>query len=521
MWLPPRKSVFLDFVSTENNAIYGTYANYQPQKHVQCLKESLNVAVLLCGDYCILPPFFPLQCSMVREALRAKSEFFSEGLIRLPLREAELGDFVDKKRQEYDAVRVRYSGLYRAAGETFLRQHSSAVIRRSARLGQNIAANWEAGPDESPAWKPLTNALSAQNIEILRRIPSQLKEEGKSVTLAAMQEQIPSLVYSVADDVQIALQHDYTGIYLVEYDASIITRIPPKTTDLYLQAVNLSYDYLCFRKVLSTLGLWRFVPAASAPMTIALRSRYGYKAFIHCLEQACLSFQHTDRIVRFFGAIAFYLRNGLLKVIRDIDAGNGSGKYCQELAPHDVNLIEEYLVAVVDAAREVGETWAARENVFQSSTVFNIGGGTNMPKVFIVHGHDTSVKNEIEIFLRRNNLDTIVMSQGAMMGRTLPEKFESMAKGCDYAVIIATPDDQFLCPKTNVPASRFRQNVVLEIGYFWGCLGREGKFSILVKGDPFLELPSDLQGLGYIEITDDLGETKLRLLEELRNAGVL
>lgn len=63
---------------------------------------------------------------------------------------------------------------------------------------------------------------------------------------------------------------------------------------------------------------------------------------------------------------------------------------------------------------------------------------------------------------------------------------------------------------------RARQNVVLELGFFAGHLGRS---RITVLYEPGVELPSDWLGVLYVPI-DDGGGWRYRLLTELRSAGL-
>ena len=113
------------------------------------------------------------------------------------------------------------------------------------------------------------------------------------------------------------------------------------------------------------------------------------------------------------------------------------------------------------------------------------------------------------------------MQAGAHLGRSLPEKFEEIARECSFAVFIMTADDVLRINKSGKLIKRARQNVILEVGYFWGLLGRHGNVAFLVENDPDMELPSDIQGLGWIPITPDLGETKLQLHSEFRSAGLI
>src|SRR5438270_751332 len=108
----PRKNIFLDFLSPENHVIYGADRNLRSSELVELLSRSLIVAVLLSGEYCILPPFFPLQSDEVRRALQSKGVLIAQGAIRIPVRESSLASFFDKKMVEYEPVRDLYPGLY-------------------------------------------------------------------------------------------------------------------------------------------------------------------------------------------------------------------------------------------------------------------------------------------------------------------------------------------------------------------------------------------------------------------------
>ena len=139
--------------------------------------------------------------------------------------------------------------------------------------------------------------------------------------------------------------------------------------------------------------------------------------------------------------------------------------------------------------------------------------------VFLVHGHNTRVRDKIDLYLTRElGLQVRVMAAEAYDGRTLPEKFEEIASQCTFAVFLMTADDH-LKTLDGREVFRARQNVILEIGYFWGALGRRRRIAFLV--DETLELPSDIQGVGWIRITPDLAATFLELRKELESAGLV
>jgi len=157
----------------------------------------------------------------------------------------------------------------------------------------------------------------------------------------------------------------------------------------------------------------------------------------------------------------------------------------------------------------IGEDVTAMEGI-------QIGQG-----IFVVHGHDHDLRDKVVDYLRDDlGLAPVVMEIGAYEGRTTPEKFEDTANECAYAVIICTPDDE-LYDVNKSKKVRIRQNVVLELGYFWGRLGRRKRLAVLLRKVDGLDLPSDIEALGYTEITSDLVETKKKLRKELVAAGVI
>lgn len=111
----------------------------------------------------------------------------------------------------------------------------------------------------------------------------------------------------------------------------------------------------------------------------------------------------------------------------------------------------------------------------------------------------------------------------------MPEKFEDIANECIFAIFVVTMDDCFvydhiLNKEQNVPLEnlertyRARQNVILEFNIF-GAIGRK-KIAILLENKKGFDLPSDMQGLGWIQITEDSALTKAELYKELKFAGI-
>ena len=80
--------------------------------------------------------------------------------------------------------------------------------------------------------------------------------------------------------------------------------------------------------------------------------------------------------------------------------------------------------------------------------------------------------------------------------------------------MLLTPDDLGRAVKETELQPRARQNVVLELGYF---IGRVGRANVVCLYDESVELPSDYRGVEYIKV-DAEGAWRLRHARELKEA---
>ena len=137
-------------------------------------------------------------------------------------------------------------------------------------------------------------------------------------------------------------------------------------------------------------------------------------------------------------------------------------------------------------------------------------------KVFVVHGHDEAAREGVARFLEKLGLEPVILHEKANQGQTLIEKVERHAEVA-FAVVLLTPDDVGAeAGSTDTLLPRARQNVILELGYFLGKLGRP-RIAALIKAD--VEKPSDYDGVVYISL-DSAGAWKLLLGRELKSAGL-
>ena len=135
-------------------------------------------------------------------------------------------------------------------------------------------------------------------------------------------------------------------------------------------------------------------------------------------------------------------------------------------------------------------------------------------KVFIVHGHNDSIKINTARILEKIGLQPIILHEQPNNGKTIIEKFEQNSE-VGFAIVLLTSDDVGKSKKEENLMSRARQNVILELGYFIGKLGRSRVVSLYEHG---IEIPSDMYGVVYIEI-DNSEAWKFTLCKELKSAG--
>lgn len=163
-----------------------------------------------------------------------------------------------------------------------------------------------------------------------------------------------------------------------------------------------------------------------------------------------------------------------------------------------------------------------------SSAVLDTGARTFVPsappsadtRIFIVHGHDESSLEQLELILRRLKLDPYILQKNDGQSRTLIEALEQQIYDRSaFGIVLMTPDD-YGYQKAHTDGERqprARQNVILEMGMVMASLGRE-RMVILKKGN--LEMPSDVNGVIYLEFNDHVREITTKLAQRMKSAGI-
>jgi len=140
----------------------------------------------------------------------------------------------------------------------------------------------------------------------------------------------------------------------------------------------------------------------------------------------------------------------------------------------------------------------------------------NTNKIFIVHGHNETIKEKVARLLEKLNLEPIILHEQVDNGNTIIEKFEQHSNSVNFAIILLTADDEGKANKEDNYKPRARQNVIFEMGYFYGKLGRNKVF--LLKENNEVENPSDLLGIIYTTY-DEKGAWRFDLVKQLRELG--
>ncbi len=140
----------------------------------------------------------------------------------------------------------------------------------------------------------------------------------------------------------------------------------------------------------------------------------------------------------------------------------------------------------------------------------------NSSEVFLVHGRDEAAKQAVARFIEKLDLTPVILHEQPSEGHTIIEKFERYSN-VGFAVVLMTPDDVgALAQKPPKLKPRARQNVILELGFFLGKLGRK-RVCALYKQD--VEIPSDYKGVLFIPMDAGNG-WQLPLAKEIKAAGI-
>lgn len=278
------------------------------------------------------------------------------------------------------------------------------------------------------------------------------------------------------------------------------THVPPQPANL--SALEMRRGIARLEKRIGDLG-------AFEPQQVPERFHPSVKALEVSIAQTLDGVFGHDSIERLRFGPAARLDTG------PVSMGSSFGRgYERDFRPYLVEGKAKALALLNQATSWLSEELEGQAEV-EEPTEFSSEDGTASlaPEVFIVHGRNAGPKEAVARFLEKLDLKPIILHEQANSGRTVIEKIEAFGN-VGFAVVLLTPDD-FGGLAGEDPKPRPRQNVVMELGYFLGKLGR-GKVCTLALGE--MDLPSDWRGV-IDEPYDDLGRWKFTLARELKAAG--
>ena len=135
-------------------------------------------------------------------------------------------------------------------------------------------------------------------------------------------------------------------------------------------------------------------------------------------------------------------------------------------------------------------------------------------KVFVVHGHDTASRAEVELLIKKLGYEPVVLFKQASGGKTVIEKLEDETESIGFAIILYTACDFGRAKEDGKEQPRARQNVVFEHGYLCAKLGRKRVCALV---EPGIDVPSDLAGIVYIPL---YGPWEYMIAKEMKQAGL-
>ncbi|ADB42928.1 TIR domain-containing protein [Spirosoma linguale] len=139
-------------------------------------------------------------------------------------------------------------------------------------------------------------------------------------------------------------------------------------------------------------------------------------------------------------------------------------------------------------------------------------------KIFLVHGHNEEMKQSVARVLEKLGFEPVILHEQPSKGLTIIEKFSDYSN-VSYAIVLLSADDLAHSKHENDEKSRYRarQNVILELGYFLGKLGRN-KVLTLFEASKNIEIPSDFSGVLYVPY-DGNESWKFTVAKELKAVG--
>ncbi len=528
------KNIFIQYFSHQMLKNYGLDQKYAPRHLTDVLLRVTRVCYLLCAEKLLVPTIDLVESPYLPHVMPSLRSLVALGDLQFVGSEIEPGRFIEHKQSHFSSSRL-YPMYFENTIWPQLEGTSDQWIRRTESTTDDLTRRWKdavarlAGQadvvDKSydlsimgKVWRVLRteSSASAEALDNLYYLPERLGGEAFLWDVIEARNVLKGANATVKSLASLFLGMKWLQSHIEEFDAKIITDVPfLNWLDCSLRRLYPQY-VLSYNVAVRILRQYCLGDLLDLPFELLqdLRQRASFLFF----KRAIWLPKHDSLFLQDFEAHRswFIYERFMLGVIENINVDrNGSGS-SDWAFKHVLDVLDVIANKLLDFQHHA-------QDVSASAETLSYRGGHNMPekaKVFLVHSWNSKLKNEVHLFLFTElQLPVVVMDASPMGGRTLPEKFEATAQEASFAVVLITADEQ-VTKEDGSPIWRIRPNVLLEIGYFWGKLGRKN-LAIIIERASEIEIPTDLAGIGYLPLKEGFASIKFELLKELRQAGIL
>lgn len=301
-------NIFLHFLEKDTQEIFGFIGNeVYGNAYVESLKKGVNASVLLCdiNNYCIIPVGFWFESELSRRILTEKAEFLRQGYIRLSVREENLGEYIEKKRENYYEFTKRketektYRSFFDNSAYSELKKINPVLIDRETKIGIYCLDLWE----ESHNLLITQNTGDLLSMYSSRVDPSDVMKMAQIFRDVAQRRDQPFIWGNVRDvytkydirDNELKKQHrflferNYYKAYLEEYNATILHGfyLLDKGLDFGLDFPDNSItNYRWFESFLNSLSLKKILDA-SAKTIVQIKQTDAWGYLLHAYVSLC------------------------------------------------------------------------------------------------------------------------------------------------------------------------------------------------------------------------------------------
>jgi predicted nucleotide-binding protein len=279
-----------------------------------------------------------------------------------------------------------------------------------------------------------------------------------------------------------------------------------------------------------------------AEITRVLRNSIGLLVFVSPAamksdfinREIAVAMEHTERLI--IPVILEHVPDSPLFLSRRqwLDLSRRRASDDLERAARDIAKATEAHLGSKGVSRPISSTKApavAATLAQEARSVGEVGMGKSVVpnSVFLVHGHDHTALSEVESYLTNLGVKPVILSRARGPAKSLLQRFLTSATDARFAIVILSADDfgasriQYGADGVGEKALQFRarQNVILELGFFYGLLGFEPVFVLYRPPDkvfPNFERPSDIEGVVF-DSMDATGAWRDSLAQKLAENG--